>query len=357
MQSMNDKKEDALSAQTANPAAAEQGGIAVAGCLILDKHFAISSYPEEGRLTHAQPTVADVGGTGNLIIDLAKIDSGLKVAVSTVLGTGDAGKTVMSRLSQYPNIDTSGIVREGSTSVTLVMDAEDTRQRTFFYVPAASDIYCEKYINWDALNVSIFQLEYLLLLKACDAPDSEYGTHAARILADAQRRVMLTSIDMVSEHSERARDIVRAALKYTDYCTINELEAETVTGIPLQKNGVIEEKNMRQALDAIASLGVSRWVVIHAMEGSFGLDVPTGEYAALPNLPLPDGYIKGKTGAGDAFCCGVLYSAYRGRTINDALKLGTACASCSLSEVNGTDGMRSAREAMALYEKYAAARG
>lgn len=62
---------------------------------------------------------------------------------------------------------------------------------------------------------------------------------------------------------------------------------------------------------------------------------------------------KEKTGAGDAFCCGVLYSAYSGGTIADALKLGTACASCSLSEVNGTDGMRKLSDVFALYEKYA----
>lgn len=337
-----------------------KGGIVVAGCLILDRHFAIPTYPEEGRLVHAEPTIEDVGGTGNLILDLAKIDSNLRVCVSAVLGAGDAGKTVMKRLEQYPNIDTAGIVREGSTSITLVMDADDTKQRTFFYVPAASDIYCERYIDWDALQASvgggygrsIFQLEYLLLLKSCDATDTEYGTHAARILHDAREHGMLTSIDMVSENSERAGGIVRAALKYTDYCTINELEAEIVTGIPLEKEGALIKDNVPHALKALASLGVNKWVIIHALEGSFGLDVATGEVSSLPNLPLPDGYIKGKTGAGDAFCCGVLYSAYSGGTVADALKLGTACASCSLSEVNGTDGMRPLEEVMALYRKY-----
>ena len=39
-------------------------------------------------------------------------------------------------------------------------------------------------------------------------------------------------------------------------------------------------------------------------------------------------------------------------SIINAMKLGTACASCSLSEVNGTDGMRSYAEACALYDKY-----
>ena len=50
----------------------------------------------------------------------------------------------------------------------------------------------ERHIDWDSLEGDIFQLEYLLLTKGIDAPDDEYGTHAARILAQARRRGMKT---------------------------------------------------------------------------------------------------------------------------------------------------------------------
>lgn len=331
-----------------------QKGIIVAGPLILDRHYAVDTFPDEGRLVSVHDIHEDVGGTGNLIIDLAKIDAALPVRVSTVLGRGSAGRSIIKALDAYPNIDKSGIVKsdEGHTPLTIVIDADDTHQRTFFYYAGVSDTYGERHIDWDALEGDIFQLEYLLLTKGIDAPDGEYGTHAARILAQARRRGMKTSIDIVSRKGAYVKDIVCASLKYTDYCTINELEAQEVTGIPLESDGKIIKNAMRPVLEKIAEYGVSRWIIIHAASCSFGMDCATGTCFTMPSLRFPHEKIKGKTGAGDAYCCGVLYAAYRGQSIIDAMKLGTACATCSLSEINGTDGMRAYGEALALYDAY-----
>lgn len=327
-------------------------GIIVAGSLILDRHYAVATYPEEGRLTKIRPGQDDAGGTGNLIIDLAKLDANLSVQVSAVLGSGSAGRAVRRQLARFSNISTEGIVEHGHTSMTMVMDADDTQQRTFFYFPGASDIFCDTYISWDKLDGDIFQLEYLLLMQGLDADDPEYGTHAARILDKARRRGMKTSVDMVSEKSSRVPRIVNAALRYTDYCTINELEAQEVTGIELVRQGALVRENRRPVLEKLRDAGVTTWVIVHAAEGSFGMDCSTGRCYGVPNLPLPDGYIKGKTGAGDAYCAGVLYAAYRGQTILQAMELGTACASCSLSEINGTDGMRSYEQVQELYRRF-----
>ncbi|MFA6856547.1 MAG: carbohydrate kinase family protein [Treponema sp.] len=329
-----------------------RNGIVVAGALILDRHYAAPTYPEEGRLVGISGVHEDIGGAGNLIIDLAKLDTALTVRVSAVLGKGSSGKAVMKELCRYSNIETKGIVKYGHTPVTIVIDADDTHQRTFFYYPGAGDYYDEPYINWNVLQGGIFQLEYLLLMKGLDADDVEYGTHAARILSDAQKHGMKTSIDMVSKNGPRVQKIVHASLKYTDICTINELEAQEASGITLTDRGVLIEKNMRPALEKLAEYGVSTWVIIHASSCSFGLECRTGTCYKVPNIPLPDGYIKGKTGAGDAYCAGVLYAAYREMSIINAMKLGTACASCSLSEINGTDGMRSYTETCALYDRY-----
>jgi sugar/nucleoside kinase (ribokinase family) len=54
-------------------------------------------------------------------------------------------------------------------------------------------------------------------------------------------------------------------------------------------------------------------------------------------------------GAGDAFCSGVLYGAWRGMDLAEAIELGTAAAACSLSQPGGTEGMRDWESAMALY--------
>ncbi len=57
---------------------------------------------------------------------------------------------------------------------------------------------------------------------------------------------------------------------------------------------------------------------------------------------------KGIAVAGDAYCSGVLYAAWKGDALKSALELGTAAAACSLSQPGSTEGMHSADKACAL---------
>lgn len=327
-------------------------GITVAGSLIADIFYEIDTYPNQGFLVSVRDTSLNIGGTGNMILDLAKFDENLTVKVCAIIGKDNGGKHLQKVLAGFPNIDTENVTIEENSSVTLVMNAADTKQRTFFFVPEASDKFGMDYINWDTIDTKIFQLEYLLLMKKVDSPDEEYGTHGARILAEAKKRGMITSIDVVSEQSDRAKNIVKAALKYTDICCINESEAEAVTGVEITKDGVVLEDNAFEAIEKIKELGVSKWIVIHAPKCGYGYDCETGERFVVPSLKLPEGYIKGSTGAGDAYCSGILYGAHEDKTLLDSMKFARASAACSLSENNGTDGMRSADKVIALEKEF-----
>ena len=155
----------------------------------------------------------------------------------------------------------------------------------------------------------------------------------------------------MTETGDRFRRLVPPALRYTDYCVINELEAQQVTGVPLRDpSGGLKEGNMPAALQALKGFGVSTWAAIHCPEGAFGLD-EAGNYTALPSLALPAGYIKGTTGAGDAFCAGTLYGAHEGWTLPDALRLGTAAAACSLGAADSYSAIRPYRDALAFYRE------
>ena len=327
-------------------------GITVAGSLIADMFYELDTYPNEGFLSTVRGSSFNIGGSGNLIIDLAKLDKELTVKVCSIVGNDSRGKDLLNCLGNYPNINTENITVEGESSVTMVMNANDTKQRTFFFVPGASDVFCEDYINWDNINTKIFHLEYLLLMKKVDSPDGEFGTHGAKILKEARKRGMVTSIDVVSEQSDRAKNIVTAALKYTDICCINESEAEAVTGVSLLENGEFSAENVLFAVKKIKELGVSKWIVIHAPKCGFGYDCEKDELVRVESLKLPDGYIKGSTGAGDAYCSGILYGFHQEFDVRESMELARACAACSLSENNGTDGMRSVEETLELGARY-----
>ena len=325
----------------------ERKGICVAGSLIADRFYEVDSYPKEGFLSTVRSGAMHVGGTGNLILDLAKIDEKLDVKVCAVAGQDQSGIELLEVLSRYKNVDTDDILREGESSVTLVMNARDTKQRTFFFIPGASDVFDESKIHWDNISSKIFHLEYLLLMKKVDAKDDEYGTHGARILKYAKDKGMITSIDMVSEESDRVKSVVCPALKFTDICCINESEAEAITGI-----AVVSKETAEKALRELHNLGASKWIVIHSPKHNYGYDVSEDRRVYVESLKLPDGCIKGTTGAGDAFCSGILYGAHRGESLESSMKLAISCAACSLSESNGTDGMRSYGEVLQMYRKY-----
>lgn len=327
-------------------------GIAVAGNMIVDMLYPISGFPKPGELTTIvkDMTRASGGCLCNDIIDLAVLDPSLQLTALGRVGTDEAGDFLLDNMRTRPNIDLSQIKREGTTSYTLVMADEISKQRSFYQCRGANAAFCEADIDWSRLNVSMLHIGYILLLDTLDAPDEVYGTKMARLLHTAQQHGIRTSIDMVTEAGERFQHIVVPALRYTDYCIINEAEAQATTGVQLvDAQGKVIWKNMVKALKKMKSLGVSNWAVIHCPEGGFGLD-ENDDYVEIPGLKLPEGYIKGSVGAGDAFCSGVLYAAWKGMKLSEAIELGTAVAACSLSQPGATEGMRNYEETMRLYK-------
>ena len=232
------------------------------------------------------------------------------------------------------------------------MSNNQTKERTFFQHAGANAYYCEDHIDWDNLDVNLFHIGYILLLPALDEADSEYGTKMARLLHKVQKMGIKTSIDVVSEAGDRFAKLVTPALKYADYCVINELEAQQTTGVCLRdEDGKLLMDNMPLALEKLKQLGVSTWAVIHCPEIGCGID-ETGTFYQLPSLKLPKGYIKGTVGAGDAFCAGVIYAAEKGLSMPEALKIGVCTAAASLSEVSASDGVKTVDQVLALYEQY-----
>jgi len=328
----------------------KQNGIAIAGNMVVDVLYPIIGHPKPGELTTITEGISRSTGGAlcNVIVDLAMLDPGLRLKALGRIGTDAEGDYVLEKLHAHKNIDTSGVHREGLTSFTAVMADTIGKQRTFYHYRGANASFCQADIDWDNLHADILHIGYILLLDALDEPDEVYGTKMAKLLHTAQERGILTSIDVVSEAGDRFGRIVPPALKYTDFCVINELEAEASTGVQLRdENHMLLQDNLPAALHRLKSLGVSRWAVIHCPEGAYGVD-EDGTYVKTESAPLPRAMIKGTVGAGDAFCSGVLYGAYKKMSLPDAIDLGNAAAACSLCEDGATEGMRTAEDAMAF---------
>ena len=328
-------------------------GICCAGNMIVDITYPTEGWPNQGELVHIHDGIARTtgGAVCNVAVDLAKLDPELPVFAMGRIGADAEGDLILKTMVAN-GIDTSCIIQEGISAFTLVMSDMRSKQRTFFTYLGANGLFSEADIDWDKVTANIFHIGYILLLNALDQPDAEYGAKMARLLHAAQAHGLKTSIDVVSEASDRFARLVPPAMKYTDYCIINEYEAEMTTGVKLRgEAGELIEANLPAALQAMKDMGVSTWAVIHCPEGGFGLD-EQGRFVRMGSLVLPEGYIKGSVGAGDAFCAGVLYGAEKGWTLERAIDLGIASAAASLSAAGATEGMCSQAEAMKLFEKY-----
>ena len=329
-------------------------GICCAGNMIVDITYPIETWPKQNELTHITEgiTRSTGGSVCNTISDLARLDPNLPLVASGFAGHDAEGDFVLREMGKYKNIDLSMVKRSGDTSFTAVMSNNQTKERTFFQYAGGNAYYGEDDIDWDRLNVDIFHIGYILLLPHLDEPDAEYGTKMARLLHRAQQAGMKTSIDVVSEAGERFKRLVTPALRYTDYCIINELETQQTTGVLLRgEDGTLHVENMKAALQKLHELGVAKWAVIHCPELGCGMD-EAGNYCEFESLKLPKGYIKGTVGAGDAFCAGVLYAAETDMPLREALKLGACSAAASLSEVSASDGVKTKDAVLKLYELY-----
>lgn len=329
-------------------------GICVAGNLVVDITYPIERWPRQSELTTITEGITrSVGGAVcNVVTDLARMDKSLPFSALGVIGQDAEGDFILEQLGKYRNVDLSLLGRKGATSFTAVMSDNRTKARTFFQYRGANALFDESFIDWEKIDAELLHVGYILLLDALDQEDAEYGTKMARLLAEARRRGLKTSIDVVTETGDRFQTLVPPALRYTDYCVINELEAQQITGVPLRdESEKLYPENMKEALERMKELGVSTWAVIHCPEGGYGLD-EENRYVSLPSLRLPEGYIKGTVGAGDAFCAGVLYGAQKRWALPESIRLGTCAAAASLSEPGASEGVGTAEEVLKLWDRF-----
>ena len=304
-------------------------GIAIAGTIILDKVYGISKYPSEGQLTKIYNITESVGGcVPNVGIDIRKIDSDIPVYAFGKIGNDSEGKFITEALSRN-GIDTSGIsATDTKTSFTDVMSIPGG-QRTFFTYPGASAEFGYDDLDFDGTTAKMLHLGYFLLLDKVDAGDG------VLILKEAQRRGIETSIDLVSENSDRYVKVL-PALEYTDNLIINEIEAGMLTGIE-PKN-----ENLEKICVALKDYGVKKRIIIHKPDICVCLS--DSGFTYVPSYSLPDGFIKGTTGAGDAFCAGALAKIHEGASDREILEFASGAAVTALSTPDATSGIATAAE-------------
>ncbi len=330
-----------------------RSGILAGGNWIIDHVKIIDTWPAQDTLSNILSTSHGTGGSAyNIAIDLAKLGAPFPLAAIGLVGQDADGQIILDDCAKF-GIDATALQQtdRAPTSYTDVMTIQATGRRTFFHARGANALLDSPHFDFGQTTARLFHLGYLLLLDTLDGTHPEYGTVAAEVLARAQAAGLKTSIDLVSENSDRFARIVQPALRHVDLCIMNEFEAERVTGQAIRTDQGLDRAALRAAMEQILAAGVREHVIVHFPEGGAALG-HDGQFHEHASVKLPDAYIKGAAGAGDAFTAGVLLGWHEGLPIQDWLRYGVCAAAANLADETCTGGMLPLAEVLAIGARY-----
>jgi sugar/nucleoside kinase (ribokinase family) len=314
-------------------------GIHCAGNFIIDYIKIIDLWPKQGMITNIEDEdMGTGGGPYNVLVDLAKMKVSFPLYATGMVGEDEAGEFIKKDLQRH-GIDTTYFhsTAKQPTSYTLVM-SEKFAGRTFFHHRGANKLLDVEHFERIASDAKIFYLGYLLLLDQLDSHDPEFGVKAARVLHLLKSKGYLTCLDMVTDDSRNYRQIVFPCLKYVDFLIINEFEAGLTAGIKLRnRKNELNYENFSVVADILFKAGLVQLAVIHCPEGGFAAR-PNGEQLFIPSYQMTGREIGGATGAGDAFCAGMLYGIHEKLALEMCLKIANANARFNLAHSTNTGG-------------------
>ncbi len=311
--------------------------IVAAGSIIVDKINAIDAYPGAGELVQIRSRSRAGGGlVHNTGRDIRLFSPDIPVAAFGMVGADEDGRFVIEEL-ESSGVDVSGVKvsQVAGTSFTDVMSVPGGERTFFAYAGACAEWGYDDFPFDRVAEGDIVLLGYFLLLEKIDGGDG------LKILKELKRRGAMTAIDLVTENSDRY-SLVRECLPYVDYLVINEIEAARIVGREMSPEELCRE---------LMELGVRERVVIHMPERGVTL-TRGGEAVSRPSLDIPRGLIRGKTGAGDAYCAGVLTGIYRGAADAEILELGALAAIGALTHVGAVEGVKTENELRELVARF-----
>ena len=331
----------------------QRSGILAAGNWIVDHVKLIDTWPSEETLAIISRETQGMGGAPpNVLAGLARLGAKFPLNGAGIVGYDAAGDWILEQCAKL-GIDTRLITRtnEGPTSYTDVMNVERTGRRTFFHQPGVNALLGPESIDLASCSARLFHLGYLLLLDRLDRPGKSKVTAAAELLDHASRLGFITSVDAVSEESDRYSHIILPALPYVDLVFLNEFEAGHVFSTEIRVNREIDVNALLKTAQDLAAAGVRQWVIIHFPEGVLAVS-NQNKIIFQPSVRLPGEKIIGSTGAGDAIAAGILFGFHDDLPMERCLEIGVCAAAASLRHPSATEGIEAVDGCLRLGQEF-----
>ena len=316
-------------------------GLIASGSILVDYIIPIDDWPMENCTAFVQrPTQRTNGGAPyNIVKNLRVMNVDFPLTLAGLLGDDANGQWILDDcLKSKIDVDRLEIIKDSTpTSCTYVLSVIDTNRRTFFHQQGTNGLLDRQHFDFSHTNAKLFYLGPLTQLRQLDRFDDDgERTNASRVLEDAQRCGLETMVDFVSSKSATYARVAKSSLPFVDHLIINETEAGLIFDRSLTSDDL---HGIRQCATDLIDLGVRKTVTIHFAEGAI-LITREKQCFAQGSIVLPDGFIKGSVGAGDAFVSGMIYGIHQRWPLEKTLDLAVCVAAMSLSDQTSTDGMK-----------------
>ena len=328
-------------------------GIITAGTWCVDLNKSIPVWPYEDTMTTIVEVDRQGGGSGcNMAIDLKRLDPALPVATMGLVGDDDDGRYLLAECDRY-GIERWGLAtsREGETGSTDCFNSKASGRRTHFYTPGVAARLSPDHFDFSRSQARLLHLGLPGAHATMDARWGEDSTGWATVLRKARAAGLRTNLEMVSTGADEVSRFGRSCLPHLDLLVVNDYEIGCVAGVETRRDGRAAPAKVARALFEVLSMGPLQLAIAHFPEGAIAA-TPDGAIVSLGSVAMPAGAIAGVNGAGDAFAAGVLYGWCEAWPLEEALRLGHACAAASLREVSTTRGVAPVAECLALAERY-----
>ncbi len=328
-------------------------GLLAAGNFIVDHVKIIDYFPREEMLASIlRESSANGGGPYNILKDLAKMGASFPLSAAGLIGSDSTARWMLEDCAAH-RIDTARLRQTDavSTSYTDAFTVESTGRRTFFHQRGANALLAPEHFDFTGVTARLFYLGYFMLLDTLDAigPDGRSG--ASHVLEKASAAGLITAADMVSvEHTDFARSAL-SALPHVDHFILNEIEAGKLAGLNLRTATGPDWSGIESAARTLLGHGVRKSVAIHFVEGAVCVDQNDIAHRQ-GSVQLPDGYVQGATGAGDAFAAGLLMGIHDDLPLPDSLRLAVCAAAQCLSHPATSEGMAPASKCLSLGDQF-----
>lgn len=264
------------------------------------------------------------GNALNTALALSKL--GMNTGISGKVGCDYFGHFLIKVMQEH-GCDIRGIIKvpDVNTSVTIVLVRSDG-QRNFLHYSAASSSLNEEDVDFSLISqTKILHIAGTFLLPGLD------GEPMANILRKAQKRKVMTSLDVAWDPYGKWMQKLEPCLSYVDIFLPNYEEGRRLTG----------KKEIEKIADALLSYGIR---IVGLKLGEKGCYLKTSnEEFMLPSFKVKSVDL---TGAGDSFVAGFLTGISKGFSIEKSGMLANAVGAMCVSSLGATAGVKDLKKTL-----------